>query len=142
MSAPILLEFRTAIPASPARVFAALTRSEGLARWFCDQAESEPVAGGRLVLRWSRPGGSGLPFEGRWVELRPPGRCAFEGGNADYPDGYAGRIEFELTGEGGGTVLVTRHRLPQRAEYEPIAERYRGAWPRALARLAEYCSPP
>ena len=140
MSAPIRLEFRSAIPAPPARVFAALTQGDGLARWFCDRAESEPVARGRLVLGWSRAGGSGLPFEGRWVEMRPPERCAFEGGNADYPDGYAGRIEFELTGDGDGTVLVTCHRLPHRPEYEPIAERYRGAWPRALARLVEYCS--
>jgi uncharacterized protein YndB with AHSA1/START domain len=137
MNDPILLEFRTGITAWPAAVFATLTEGDGLARWFCDRAESEPVAGGRLVLRWSRLGGSGLPFEGRWAEVRPPERCVFEGGNADYPDGYAGQVEFELAAEGSGTLLVTRHRLPQRPEYEPIAERYRGAWPRALARLVE-----
>src|SRR5262245_4681998 len=142
MSTDSLLEFRTAIAASPARVFAALTTGDGLARWFCARAESEPLAGGRLVMSWSRPGGSRLPFEGQWVEVHPPVGAAFEGGNADYPGGYAGRVEFELTGEDGGTVLVTRHLLPGRAEYEPIAERYRGAWPRALARLVESLSGP
>ena len=142
MNAPIRLEFRTGIAAPPARVFAALATGAGLARWFCDRAESEPAAGGRLMMSWSRAGGSGLPFEGRWVEMRPPERCAFEGGNADYPDGHAGRVEFELTGDGLGTALVTRHLLPGRPEYERIAERYRGAWPRALARLTEYLSPP
>jgi uncharacterized protein YndB with AHSA1/START domain len=137
MGADYLLEYRTGIPAPPALLFPLLTEGDGLARWFCDRAESEPVAGGRLVLCWSRPGGSGLPFEGRWAEVRPPERCVFAGGNADYPEGYAGRVEFELAAEGSGTVLVTRHRLPQRPEYQPIAERYRGAWPRALARLVE-----
>jgi uncharacterized protein YndB with AHSA1/START domain len=140
MGADFLLEFHTGIPAPPERLFAALTTSEGLARWFCDRAESEPLAGGRLLLRWDRPGGSGLPFEGRWTEFRPPMRCAFEGGSADYPEGYAGRVEFELAADGNGTVLVTRHILPRRPEYQPIAERYRGAWPRALARLVE-CFP-
>jgi uncharacterized protein YndB with AHSA1/START domain len=136
MSDPFLLEFRTELAAPMARVFAALTEGRGLERWFCDQAESELARGGRLVLRWTRPGSSGLPFAGRWVEFQPPWRCAFEGGNADYPDGYAGRVEFELADHEAGTELVTRHHLPGRLDYEPIAVRYRAAWPRALDRLA------
>lgn len=136
MTEPILLEFHTELAAPPARVFAALTEGDGLARWFCDEAESEQTAGGRLVMRWTRHGSSGRPFEGRWVEFRAPETCAFEGGNADYPDGYGGRVEFELQDHDAGTVLITRHHLPGRLEYEPIAVRYRAAWPRALDRLA------
>jgi len=139
--AEILLEFRTELAAPPQRVFAALTRAEGLSRWLCDRARSEPRTGGRLVLRWSRPDASPQPFEGRWVEFRPPSRCAFEGGHAGYPGGSAGRVEFELAAVRPGTVAVTRHRLPRRPEYEPIAEAYRAAWPRALARLARSVDP-
>ena len=130
-----LLEFRTELDAPPARVFAALTGAEDLAGWFCDQAVSDARSGGRLTLRWIRPGATPQAFEARWVVFRRPAACAYEGGHAGYPDGYAGRVGFELSPRGEGTLLITRHRLPARAEYDAIAERYRAAWPRALARL-------
>ncbi|MGH7731358.1 MAG: SRPBCC family protein [Candidatus Eiseniibacteriota bacterium] len=137
-TATILLEFRTEIAAPPGRVFAALTEAEDLVRWFCDEAESQPAPGGRLTLRWVRPGPSPVPFEGRWVVFEAPSSCAYDGGHAGYPDSYAGRVGFEVAPGGPGTVLITRHRLPHRLDYEPIAEAYRQAWPRALARLSEY----
>lgn len=137
-TATVLLEFRTEIGALPERVFAALTEGTHLARWFCDQAESVPAAGGRLTLHWNRPGASAQPFEGRWVVYQKPMSCAYEGGHSGYPDGYAGRAGFELAPFGAGAVLITRHRLPARPDYEPIAAVYRAAWPRALARLVEY----
>ena len=138
----MLLEFRTELDQAPSRVFEALTRSELLARWFCDEAQSDPANGGRLVLRWTRPGASPQPFEARWVVFQSPVACAYEGGHSGYPDGYAGRVGFELAPRGTGTLLVTRHRLPAQAEYEPIAERYRAAWPRALSRLAARLAEP
>jgi uncharacterized protein YndB with AHSA1/START domain len=137
-TATVLLEFRTELGAPPEHVFAALTEGPRLARWFCDEAESTPSAGGRLTLRWNRPGASAQAFEGRWVVFEKPMSCAYDGGHSGYPDGYAGRVGFELAAGGPGTVLITRHRLPQRLDYEPIAESYRGAWPRALARLGGY----
>lgn len=134
-TATILLEFRHEFFAPPALVFAALTRADQLACWMCDAAESESMVGGRLTLRWNGAGASAEPFRGHWVVYRPPFSCAFDGGHAGYPDGNAGRVGFEIAPGGTGTVLITRHRLPQRPDYEPIAETYRGAWPRALARL-------
>jgi len=136
-----LLEFRCELGALPERVFASLTEAAPLARWFCDQADSHATPGGRLTLRWTGAGASDQPFEGRWVLFHPPVACAYEGGHAGYPDGYAGRIGFELSALGGETLLIVRHRLPGRADYESIAERYRAAWPRALARLALYLRP-
>ena len=141
-NATLLLEFRNEFAAPPALVFAALTEAGQLARWLCDAAESDAAVGGRVVLRWSRPGASAQPFEGRWVVFRPPFSCAFDGGHSGYPDGHAGRVGFELAAGGPGTVLITRHRLPQRPDYEPIAESYRGAWPRALARLVVHLEQP
>lgn len=137
-TATILLEFRLEIAAPPARVFAALTEAEHLARWFCDEAESQPAPGGRLMLRWVRPGASPTPFEGRWVVFEAPSSCAYDGGHAGHPDAYAGRVGFEIAPGGPGTVLITRHRLPNRLDYEPIADAYRDAWPRGLVRLGEY----
>jgi uncharacterized protein YndB with AHSA1/START domain len=132
-----VLEFRTELGAPPERVFAALTEAAGLERWFCDAAEIHATNGGRLRLSWKSEVAS-LPFEGRWVVFEPPHACAYEGGHAGYPDGYGGRVGFELSPRPGGTTLVTRHRLPARPDYEPFAATYRAAWPRALARLSEY----
>lgn len=137
-TASVLLEFRTELRAPLERIFAALTEGPHLARWFCDRADSAATAGGRMSLRWDRPGSSAQAFEGRWVVFRRPVACAFEGGHAGYPDGYAGRVGFELAPLGAGVVLLTRHRLPTRADYEPIVAVYRSAWPRALARLTAY----
>ena len=142
MDAPLtVLEFRCELGALPERVFASLTEADPLARWFCDQAASHATPGGKLSLRWNGPGASDQAFEGRWVVYNPPVACAYEGGHAGYPDGYAGRVGFELAPLGGETMLIVRHRLPGRADYESIAERYRAAWPRALERLALYLRP-
>lgn len=152
-SATTLLEFRTELAAPIARVFAALTDAPHLARWLCDEAESDAAPGGRLVLRWRREGSSAEPFAARWVVFDPPRACAFEGGHAGYPDGYGGRIGFEIAPRGGaagaqggaaaeaGSVLFTRHRIPARPDYMPVIATYRDAWPRALARLAATLTP-
>lgn len=50
----------------------------------------------------------------------------------------ATRVGFELALLGTVAVLITRHRLPARPDYEPIVAVYRAAWPRALARLVAY----
>jgi uncharacterized protein YndB with AHSA1/START domain len=135
------LAYELSVVAPPGHVFAVLTHAEHIARWFCDEAEIEPGVGGKIVMRWHRPGA--VAYEGQWVAFDPPRACAHEGGNHAYPDGYSGRVGFALAAEaGGGTRLSILHQLPARAEYEPIIERYRGAWPRAIARLEAYLSLP
>lgn len=136
-----VLEFRSQVAAPPDRVFAALTEGRHLSGWFCDHAESQPTNGGRLILSWAREGSTEEPFLGRWVVFETNLACAYEGGHPGYPDGYAGRVGFEMVGLLDGTMLVTRHRLPARPDYEPIAARYREVWPRVLARLAHYLTP-
>lgn len=133
------LAWELRLAASPEQVFEALTRAEDLARWFCHHAEVEAGAGGRIVMRWDRPGA--IPYQGRWVAFDRPWRCAHEGGNAGYPDGYSGRVSFRLEEVGGGTRLSILHELPARPEYAPFVGRYRDAWPRAIARLERLFAP-
>jgi uncharacterized protein YndB with AHSA1/START domain len=137
-----VLEFRAALSAPAARVFAALTESGLLTRWFCDRAESEPRAGGRIVLTWSRAGQGAESFVGEWSAFEPFRACAYAGGHAGYPDGNAGLVEFSLEPRGSLTALTVRHTFPSRPGYETIAPKYGSAWPRALARLEALLSIP
>lgn len=141
MSGPDSLTFVTEVAAPPARVFAALTEARHLERWFCDHATSDPRAGGVLTLAWTGPRASAEPFRGSWTHFAPGLGCGYRGGHSGYPDGDAGEVSFDLEPLGGGTRLTTRHAFPPRPDYEPIAARYREAWPRVLARLADYLTP-
>ena len=132
------LEFSAALSAPVEDVFAALTDAARLQRWFCDSCESEPRVNGRLVMRWTRAGSSSEPFEARWVEFAPPARAAFQGGHVGYPGGNAGTVWYALEPHDDGTRLRITHTLPASAGYEAMLAAWRGAWPRALERLARH----
>ena len=138
---PIELTFATEVGAPRSRLFAALTEARHLEHWFCDRATSDPRPGGELVVAWAGPGASVEPFRGQWTRMTPPDACGYRGGHAGYPNGDAGSVTFELEPLAVGTRLLTHHTLPGHPEYEPIAIRYRAAWPRALARLVAYLTP-
>lgn len=136
-----VLAFSRALPAPAARAFAALTEARHLERWFCDAAESAPRAGGALVLRWARPGSSGLPFEARWLEVAPPVRASFRGGHAGYPGGDAGEVSFAVAERDQGSRVDVRHTVPDGGAFAPHLAEWRAAWPRALERLERYLTP-
>ena len=141
MSDP-LLAYERVFAAPAARVFAALVEARHLERWFCDACTSETHEHGALVMRWTRPGGSGLPFEARWIVWSPPTSAAFTGGHAGYPDGTAGTVRFTLTSlEDGGTRLRLEHETPATPAHAAALASWRDAWPRALARLDAYLAP-
>ncbi len=136
------LVFSRTFAAPPARVFAALTEGRHLERWFCDTCTSEPHAGGALVMRWTRPGGSGLPFEAHWVAWDAPHAAAFTGGHAGYPGGTAGTVRYTLTRlDDGGTTLEVAHEAPPGEAHAAALASWRDAWPRALDRLVAYLEP-
>jgi uncharacterized protein YndB with AHSA1/START domain len=135
------LTFTVELSAPAVRVFAALTEGRHLARWFCDACESDPVAGGRLVMHWHGERASREPYEARWTALVAPTTAAFHGGHAGYPGGDAGEVTFELEEDATGTRLTVRHALPGEGDYAPMVAAWQGAWPRALARLSGYLSP-
>ena len=135
------LRFELVTAAPVGRVFKAITEAEHLVRWFCDTAESESEQGGRLRLRWNRPGSEQQPYEARWVAFEQNQKAAFRGGHAGYPHGDAGLIEFTLMADGFETILSVRHAIPDGDEYIPIIKAFTEAWPRALKRLAGYLTP-
>ena len=135
------LTFQMPLPAPPARVFAAVTESRHLERWFCDACESEPEAGGRLTMRWHRRHRQVWPYQATWIEFEPTRRCTCRGGPDGYPNREAGDIEFLVHALEGGTVLEVRHALPDEPAYEPFARAFRDDWPRALQRLQDYLTP-
>jgi len=141
MSATRELAFDQMLPATPGRVFAALTEGRHLERWFCDACESEPEEDGRLTMRWHRMDSSPWPYEATWVVFEPPLRCACHGGHQGYPNRDVGLMEFTLAPCEGGTRVSVRHAMPATPEYEGFAANYQEAWPRALARLARYLTP-
>ena len=137
-----ILNFTLVLAAPPSRVFAALTDGRHLEHWFCDRCTSEPGPGGRLVMRWERESSPGLAYEARWVVWNPPARVSFRGGHAGYPNGDAGTISFALAPAAGGTRLTLLHDIPVGDEYARFRHEWEQAWPRALARLEKYLSPP
>ena len=48
----ILVEKSTVIPATPARLFKALTEAKQLSRWLADRVESDPRQGGQIVIEY------------------------------------------------------------------------------------------
>lgn len=141
MNPPHLLQFDVDLAAAPARVFAVITEGKHLERWFCDACESEAHEDGRLTMRWHRPYSSPMPYEATWIDFDPPKRCSCRGGHEGYPNRDAGLIEFTLAPSERGVRLHVRHELPGGKLYEPFADSYREAWPRALGRLAKYLQP-
>jgi uncharacterized protein YndB with AHSA1/START domain len=141
MSPTKTLEFDVALEAPQSRVFAAITEGRHLERWFCDACESEAHEDGRLTMRWRRAGSSPWPYEATWTSFDAPTSCACTGGHQGYPNRNAGLIEFRVESRESGAHLRVRHSLPDSPEYAESADQYRTAWPRALARLADYLSP-
>ena len=48
----ILIEKSTVIPATPARLYKALTDAKQLSRWLADRVESDPRQGGQIVIEY------------------------------------------------------------------------------------------
>jgi uncharacterized protein YndB with AHSA1/START domain len=48
----ILIEKSTVIPATPARLYRALTDAKQLSRWLADRVESDPRQGGPIVIQY------------------------------------------------------------------------------------------
>ncbi|MDQ6525999.1 SRPBCC domain-containing protein [Nocardioides sp. LHD-245] len=94
------------IEASVAQVWAAVTRSELIARWFGDQCELDVRPGGRGRFGWTE---HGVSFPVEVIEIDEPSRIGFHWANEAGDDLSAGNrttVVFELEEIAGGTRLT------------------------------------
>lgn len=135
-------EYSFAIPADPARIFAALTKQTELEAWFAEHARVEPKAGGAFRF-WGRHT-VGTPTEadatGTVVGIEPDTRLIFE-----WPlFGVASRVTITLTPNGGGsdtrTKVTVQHALDEPIDQPRPKELVDDWWRFALGNLAAHAA--
>ncbi|MCK2221831.1 SRPBCC domain-containing protein [Actinomadura sp. ATCC 31491] len=128
-----------------ALVWAAWTEPERFARWFGPRTMATPL--GRITLdtvpggvwRVTLVGEEGFEatLDGRYREVRAPGRLVFTTGDPDAPgDGPASVVTLELT-EAGGRTEMRFHQYGVNTDAEH-AEQARAGWIEFFDRLAEH----
>ena len=127
------------IDSPPENVWAIVTESRHVARWFSDEAEIDLRPGGAMLLTWHGHGS----YRGRVEAVDPPRRFAFRWLRRESDDGSATLVEFILAPDGAGTRLRVVesgfHGLPWD---EDDRERYAGenaaGWAHELSQLRDY----
>ncbi len=117
------------LPASPARVFEALTRSEVFSR-MCGgaPAEIDAAAGGAFSL-------FGGAIQGRTVECVPGERVVQAWRPTTWAPGQYSLVRFDLAPEGEGTRLTLEHVGYPEASREHLAGGWQANYVEPLRRL-------
>ena len=127
-------DYTTTLEAEPERVFAALTKPSELARWFAENVDLEPKAGG--ALRFSGRGAY-APTMGRVLRFEPPTALALS-----YPiEGADGEVTITLEpapDKASSTKLSLQHRLASAPPIARAKELVDDLWRLALGNLAEH----
>lgn len=97
------VKLKHVIQADPEQVFAMLTEAGRLREWLCDEARSEPRAGGRFVFRWN----SGYEAQGSFVSLEAPEEAilVWQGQGEPGPT----LVEWEIEQEDEGVEVSLKH---------------------------------
>jgi uncharacterized protein YndB with AHSA1/START domain len=99
------------LPASPERVWAALTQPEGLSAWFGQQASVDLRPGGEISFSWDHPDGERLTNGGVIEVVEPHRRFVFRWRPDVGPEhaarvaGITTRVEFTLEPHADCTLL-------------------------------------
>ena len=130
------------IAARPSIVFDAVTKAEGIARWFGPDAgpvliaESDAKVGGRFRVRFRTLDGSEHTCHGEYLTVDAPRRVAmswrWEGG---VEDPGQSRLEIALRAIAEGTELTLTHSL---LENEESSKSHREGWSGALDKLERH----
>jgi uncharacterized protein YndB with AHSA1/START domain len=139
-SVPDSIERELILPASPARVWRALTDADQLAAWFGTRASVDLRPGGSVTFTWDVPGSSAAAHHNRGVieVVDPPRRFAFRwhSGPEDQPMTL---VDFTLEAHPQGTRL----RLVESGFASVPPDQRQGneaGWRRELDDLAAYVS--
>ena len=132
---------RRSIPAPVAQVFALLTDADGLARWFCDEASSEPRPGGHVRVIWREPDGDALSRSGVWSRFEPPHVATLRwDGPPSWPGEAADVLEFVVAASEDEETLVTvSSGVPgdfERLGTATLADATEASWRQCLGELA------
>ena len=138
---PRILVIKRRIAAPRARVFAALTEADQLAKWMGPpgaQARKVQVdlrVGGLYSMELHGAEGGIYPLSGRYLEIAAPARLVqtWVWGAGDY-DGLETRLTLELTEVPGGTELTLTH---ENLADEKARELHNEGWSGTLDRLQQ-----
>ncbi len=123
-------------------VWRIITEPDQIVRWFSQEAELEPHAGGRGRLRFT----SGHSVQLKIESVEPPRRFAFRWAEEKGPVARMDNsmlVEFTLRPEAGGTLLRVVETGYDRVDWsdedkEKYVEEHTHGWRECLERLEEY----
>jgi|tagenome__1003787_1003787.scaffolds.fasta_scaffold20931914_4 uncharacterized protein YndB with AHSA1/START domain len=128
------------LPAPPARVFAALTRPDDVARWWGPRGFTTPEieldlrVGGRYRFTMQPPDGDPFHLSGEFVEVEPPSSLAYTfRWDEPTPDDRETVVTLTLAAVGGETQLSVAQR--EFGTQERL-ELHRGGWNDSLDKLS------
>jgi uncharacterized protein YndB with AHSA1/START domain len=143
-SGGLTLEMVRALPVAPARVFAAFSDQDELARWWGPEGfgvgslDFDPRVGGTYRIEMKPPEGDPFDLGGEFREVDPPGRLAFTFVYEDPdPDDVETLVELSFRDLGGSTeVVFTQGRFKTEAR----RELHRDGWTDSFDRLEQVIS--
>ena len=142
----LILEMVRVLPVARARVFAAFTDPDELARWFGPEGfsvgslDSDPRIGGTYRIEIQPPEGDPFYLGGEFREVDPPGRLAFTCVYEEPdPDDVETLVELSLRDRGDSTEVVFTQG-PFKTEAR--RELHRDGWTDSFDRLAQVVSQP
>ena len=128
------------LPATPERVFAALTGPADLARWWGPRGFTIPAVeqdlrvGGRYRFTMQPPGGEPFHLSGEYLEIAPPSRLSYTfRWDEPTPDDRETTVVLTLEPRPDGTELVLRQ--GEFATDERL-DLHRGGWTDSLDALS------
>ncbi|MBX3388980.1 MAG: SRPBCC domain-containing protein [Phycisphaeraceae bacterium] len=134
------------IPASPARIFRALTVATELERWLFSDVETQPHKGGMYKMRWRSATDHSRDHDrfGRYLEIEHDRKVVFEwkgdpSQNLGLGDIQSTVVTITLTPEGGGTMVKLVHSgWPTDTSGQDWAGKHHDGWSFYLENLANY----
>ena len=145
-SGELTLEIVRALPVAPARVFAAFSDPDELAKWWGPEGftvgslDLDPRVGGTYRIEMQPPEGDPFYLGGEFREVDPPGRLAFTFVYEDPdPDDVETLVELSFRDRGESTEVVFAQ---GRFKTEARRELHRDGWTDSFDRLEQVISQP